>query len=310
MSGCLKACQALSEAITPVVDAKNLRFVDPFGICLLGATFHKLQRQGKQVNVIGLSPELAGYLQRMDLFQNVLINGKSHSVDLRHNRSDALVELTCLRDHHAVDHTANRLSKAIVGKLPEVDPNEKPDEMTGMTTAERYQDPIQYSLSELLENALTHARRSGHSHACVWVASQYYPRTDEIKCAVVDDGCGFLETLKSHPKLSSHTHHSAILAAMQPRVSCNRALGIRSDTVNQGVGLTTTCRITLAAGGGMLIASGDALHATASSKTRTGSFWTGVAISMNFYRQKLPDVRYRELLPPFDAAQLPPLRFE
>ena len=50
-------------------------------------------------------------------------------------------------------------------------------------------------------------------------------------------------TLREHATLRdlpSKTDLEAILAALRPRVSCNRDLGIFNDSVNQGIGLTTT----------------------------------------------------------------------
>jgi len=310
-TACLKACHDLMACTEPVVDASQLVFVDPFGICLLGATFCRLRALGRTVRVINLNPSLAAYLTRMDLFDDVVLDGCAPAVMARHDQRHALVELTRLTEHGDVDQAANRLSKALVGQLPNIDMTAAPDEMTGMTPAETYQEPLQYALSELLENALTHARRAGRRDASVWVASQYYPKAGLIRCAVVDDGCGFLETLRTHRELLAPTHLAAILAAMRPRVSCNREVGVSSDSINQGVGLTTTCRIAEAAGGGLIIVSGDAVHSTyASSRDHTCDYWQGVAISLTCQRQRLPDVRFRDLLPPRDGRPLPPLRFE
>lgn len=296
-----------------VVEANALQYADPFGMAVLGASFNAVLRQGHEVHVRGLSPEIRTYLERMNVFDGVSLELSELSGRARNDRSDSLVELTSLRDSRQVDVVAGRLATALIGRIPGVDFDEEPDEMTGFRAVDRLTDPLQYALSELLENALTHARRTGLRDAGVWVASQYYKSSGRLSIGVVDDGCGFLATLRHHSELTAATDHAAILAALKPRVSCNRDLGVMSDTVNQGVGLTTTSRIAAAAGGKLLLVSGNGAHDTGGSLS--GSLganlnWQGVAIAMECRRNLLSAVRFRELLPPLD--ELPParLRFE
>ncbi len=170
---------------------------------------------------------------------------------------------------------------------------------------------IQYVLSELLNNALTHAQRHGFTgKARVWTAAQYYPSSDKVRLAVADTGCGLLATLKGHPQLESDTHFAAISAALQPRVSCNRNLGVREDTVNEGVGLTTVHRIVDRSAGDMLVLTGNAYQ-----RQRRGGLllcnaeWRGVAIAVEMRRESLRGLRIAELLPQGDTMP-PELRFE
>jgi hypothetical protein len=258
-----------------------------------------------------LNAQLSGYLQRMDVFHGVELVDCPPIQGQRHDRADALVEVTRLEQRRDVDSAALRLTRALVGRMPVANPNEQPDEMTGYTEADRLAEPIQYAFNELLENALTHARRAGYGNACVWVACQYYPSSDLVRLGVVDNGCGFLATLRGHPALHQETHLAAILAALQPRVSCNRDLGLRADSVNQGVGLTTTQRIAASAGGRLYIASGDAIHSAASYRHLAGgACWQGVAIALVCKRQRLPEVHLRDLLPPLEPQPRVRLRFQ
>jgi len=307
------ACRLLLDGEgDATVDASPLRFADPFGLAMLGATFFMVRQQGRRVRVCGLSADMAGYLNRMDVFEGVELVKCALPVTDRNNRSDALVELTRLDNHNHVDDAAYRLAKSLIGGIPGVDPDEPPDEMTGLTAFDKLMEPIQYALSELLENALTHARRQGYRDACVWVASQYYPSRGLIRLGVVDNGCGFLATLRSHPDLRRETHHEAILTALRPRISCNRDLRMGMESANQGVGLTTTCRIAEHARGRLVIVSGDAVHGTSgeSGTMLDGATWQGVAIAMECRRGRLPDIRFRELLPPYEAQNIVKLRFE
>lgn len=295
-----------------VVDASRLCFADPFGLALLGATFHMVRQQDRTVRVRGLSAVMSGYLARMDVFEGVILEDCAPRQTQRHHRGDALVELTRLDSQRGVADTAFRLAQALVGHIPGVDPNEPPDEMSGFTAFDRLVEPIQYALNELLENAMTHARRQGFANASVWIASQYYPKKDLIQLGVMDNGCGFLASLRGHSELRREHHLDAILTALKPRISCNRDLRLNMDSVNQGVGLTTTCRIAEHAGGRLVIVSGDAIHDTSGrSGLLTGSaFWQGVAIAMECRRGRLTSIRFRELLPPLDSQLTVRLRFE
>jgi hypothetical protein len=304
----ISVCQEILESADVAdINAMHLRFVDPFGMAMLGACFDEARRKGCLIRVHQLSPDLSGYLQRMDVFTGVELIDSSTNNGTRWDRSGSLVELTRVSERSAVGDVAYRLAQAMIGRA---DPNEVPDEMTGYTAYDRLVDPLQYALNELLENALTHARR-GNKDACVWLASQYYPKKGIIRLGVVDNGCGFLESLKTHVKLQRKHHLDAILLALQPRVSCNRDLGLRSDSVNQGVGLTTSCRIAEHAGGRMILASGNAMHSTSGySGVSSGAYWQGVGVAIEVNRSKLAEVRIGELLPSLDDIPAVKLRFE
>ena len=274
-------CQTIQDAEGDVsIDAAALRFADPFGLALLGATFQQLSAWGQKVIVSHLRADVGAYLQRMDVFPGVELRDCAPVGRRRHDRRDALVELTCITDRGAVGDAAQRLTSALIGAIPDLCLADAADEMSGLTRADRVGIPIGYVLSELLENSLTHARRAGYGAAQVWVAGQYYPTKNLFRLAVADNGCGFLATLREHPELRHQTHRDAILTAMKPRVSCNRDLGVREDTENQGVGLTMVVRIAQASGGKSLIVSGNGCHDPARSVAGLpeGVSWQGVAI--------------------------------
>jgi hypothetical protein len=275
----LHLCRALRSAEEPVVhaDASALRWVDPFGMCLLAATCQQLEALETRLELHGLSNEVGGWLARMDFFRHCpVIVGIPLDQHRRWDRADALMELCRIEDAAVVDQRARALAQALVGHVPGMDSNEAPDEMTGLTTQNRFTDPLQYVLSETLENALTHGRRNGYGHGRVWVASQYYPSKDVVRLGLVDNGCGFLASLRNHPQLPVATHAAAIQTALIPRVSCNRDVGLMGDSINQGVGLTVTKEIVRAAMGRMTLVSGDSLvrlHPRTSQPAETVDYW-------------------------------------
>lgn len=311
MTFCQKILNTTEGSID--IDAQNLKFIDPFGIALLGACFYEIKARGQNIRVYRIINSLSSYLQRMDLFKEIELIECQPENGNRQNRGDALVELTMLSQHNEVGNASHRLAKAIIGSNGDIDPNEPEDEMSGFNAFDRLVEPLQYALNELLENSLTHARRNGNGDASVWIASQYYPSNGSIRLGVVDNGCGFLESLRNHQSLQNKRHLNAILLALQPRISCNRDLGLRSDTINQGVGLTTSCRIVEHAGGSLVLISGNSMHSTSGLSSESADescYWKGVGIAIECERARLSDVRFRELLPPLDDIAPVRLRFE
>ena len=311
--GLCGAALAAKDSVT--LEARALRFADPFGLAMLGSTFYMLQQRRQTVRVAGLSDAVGGYLQRMDVFEGVELVDCALPRGQRHDQTDSLVELTRLDQRSQINRAANQLAEALVGRMPDIDPNEPCDEMSCVNTADRITIPISYALTELLNNAMSHARLKGHGDACVWVASQFYRGNGRLQLAVVDNGCGILETLREHAALRDlprKTDLDAILAALRPRVSCNRDLGVISDSTNQGIGLTTTARIAEHAGGRLLVVSGAGCHDPLgrSHRMTNSARWQGVAVALECSRDALLNVRIRELMPPIEGMPPLHLRFE
>ena len=297
------------------LDCTNVNFVDPLGMTVLAATLEPLCKQ-RSVCMPWLSTAITGYMERMGFFNDIPVLGVSFSQNQnRHDQHSNSLEITRLDNADKSEEVADQLATVIVGKIIGRDPKpinfNEPD-----TEYNQYYRPLRYALSELIENALTHARREGAFHTQVWVAAQYYQdhqNDGRIQVAVVDNGCGFLATLQHHAEIREKTHAEAIRVALKPKVSCNRDIGPFGESVNEGVGLTTTVRIAKATGGSVYIASGDAMFMDvelSSVKRRdqvqplTGR-WNGVAISATFVCQKLPEIRIEELLPPVEQPKLP-----
>lgn len=280
-----------------VLDASDLEFIDPHGLTVLGALLSPIK--DRRISMPWLSNNYAGYLDRMDFFKHCDIQDVEIPDWKRYPHPETLVELTCITDASKTDEIANKLADAITGRLTSATPDAELDDQ-GKNQYYRFRYPLWYSLSELLENAVTHAKMHGCLRANVWVAAQYYAGNKEVKLSVVDNGCGFLKTLSSTPELSEHTHLGAIRTALKERVSCNRDSPYILGHGNQGVGLTTTMRIANSAKGKLLIASGNAYLETAGMRGSIlpdGGLWNGVAIALSCRRNALPSVNVRKLLP-------------
>lgn len=289
-----------SDDLNIVLDASEVKFIDPHGIAVLGALLSPLR--DRNISMPWLSVNYAGYLNRMDFFQHCNIDGVNIPEWSRHPHPDRLVELTCITDSTKTDEIANKLADAITGRLTRATPDENLDS-EGKNQYLRFRYPLWYSLSELLENAVTHARTHGFLQSNVWVAAQYYEGNKEVKMSVVDNGCGLLKSLYKEPELRDKTHLSAIRTALMERVSCNRNSPYIYGHANQGVGLTTTMRIANGARGKLMIASGNAYLETATMRGSilpSDGLWNGVSIAFSCRRHALPGISVRKLLPDTD----------
>lgn len=264
---------------------------------------------GRVIRMPWLKRSTTSYLERMDFFERIEVSDVDIPTNrIRHDRRASLLEIQRIFGNEAsepvADQLATTIASTILGRPPKPFSFASPD-----TEHEQYYLPLRYSLSELIENASTHARRNGRSNAGVWIASQYLRSPEKIQIAVIDNGCGFLSTLRDHPELPEKTHSSAILTALKPKVSCNRDYGPFLESVNEGVGLTTTVRIAKATSGTVHIVSGDALvleTTTGTLKRRDRATtlpatWEGVAISITFEPARLPGVKVRDHLPPVEG---------
>lgn len=288
-----------------VLDASELAFIDPLGLAALRAT---LESQGPDRDFVirYMGARMVSYLARMEFFEGLNVEG----YDVQSGRNpqgepDNCVELLKLTGADQSEEVASRLVYAMTGVAR--DPNSA-DEM------EPFRRPLEYALKELLENALSHAKREGNVGSSVWVACQHFLSPGTVRLAIVDNGCGFLATLKNHAKLRDRTHGAAIEAALMERVSCNRGpnVGYESEAQNQGVGLTTTAKIAAAADGALVIVSGDAWVRTdcGLEAQLNNSNWKGVAIAFSCKREMLPQVDIPTLLPKVDALLDDEINFE
>lgn len=281
-----------------VCDASQLQFVDPVGLCLLAATCHQLANAGKNLRLEGLSPAIVDYLARMDLFKACGIEYQENFT--RHDRRTDLVEI-CVADKAAEgEQLASKIVTALVGATPDYNPHAKPDEMTGYLPHDYLHLPLHYIFSELLENALTHAKRAGYKYARVWVAAQYYKRMDRIRLAVLDNGCGLLRSLERHPSLPERSHAAAVQLAFEPRVTCNPDLELHpNETANQGVGLTVVREIVAQGRGELRLVSGDALFEQKRGllpRIHQISPWQGAVLALEFKRELLRQVNVKQII--------------
>lgn len=294
------AAYAISNLIDSgqfAVDASKLKFVDPFGMCFLASAGLKLSERGEKLHLVNLDKNLASYLSRMDVLGDFVSTDTPVGEIKRNDLSRQLLEVFHLHDENQIDDTANRLTEAIIGSVG-LDNDAPLDEMTCLNDVDRIKIPFLHLMSELLGNSLSHGKKFNHSKSSSFVASQYYKKHDIIAFSVIDNGCGFLETLKWHRDLKIQTHANAIELALQAKISCNPAVGVYTDTSNAGVGLTISSEIAKHSLGKMMIMSGDAMTTLDSDRILRSKvpYWQGVAISVIMRKSPLMGIKFFDLV--------------
>lgn len=298
------------ESQAVVIDAARLRFVAPLGICGLAAGCHVLHERGQAVRIVGLSNSLENFFDRMDVFKYCHIEHEPRVA--RAPMEDALVEVRCLATEGEANDVAVAIGNAMTGRI--MRGQDDPEDPEGMQPrlSERLSLPLNYVLSELLDNAVTHARRDGFGGAQVWVAANYYPSQGLVRMAVVDNGCGFLRSLAGHEKVRGNpTDRHAIATALEPFVSCNREVGILDSSANQGIGLTVSRDIAAASDGHIEVFSGSGGVCTRPQRRFEGlPYWQGSALDVCLSRNRLLELDLRRIVGPYQREPRPRLRFQ
>ncbi|HWV58356.1 MAG TPA: hypothetical protein VNZ57_12960 [Longimicrobiales bacterium] len=172
-----------------VLDARRLRWVDPFGMVGLLAVGAVVGRKGKRPHLIlPETGDVISYLGRMEFFEHAASIFDLHGGVGRHNGeawSDVLLEITPVRSHddvHAVVDRVHARASLILSRQLDYP----------------LREAFQFSviLSEVCQNIIEHSGAGG------WVATQTYNWARRlgrkvVVIAVMDLGLGFRGSLAS-----------------------------------------------------------------------------------------------------------------
>lgn len=294
------------------INAGRLKYVEPLGICLL-AIFLKLAEERQiKVAALDIDERLEGFLNRMEFFSSLPNLSYSKQTEKRAFASTtALMELQVLNKESQVENVANLIAEAIIQGINIFS---KEDDGMRCSPSEMAQANVAYIFNEILSNSLTHGQNRGFKNSWAAAAAMYYSETHEIVISIVDNGCGLLETLKGHSKMSDPTsHRAAIELALQPGVSCNKDLGVFYDTKNQGIGLTVCTELATRSGGSFSLFTGDACLRSGESPIsvlREIDFWQGAGVSFRLNCKNLADLSVPQILKSIPGYQpVPGLNF-
>lgn len=297
------------------LDCRSLKWVDPAGLCLFRHWIESLNHRNVRVCLLNLPLNIESFMRRMDVFQhapNLTFEDRTSRYG-RNALEHILVEVRDVTDQREADETASRIAETIIARIP-ISHEPDPDGMRP-SDADRAHNTVSYVFSEILGNALSHGRRRGYGHAHAKVAAQYFGRSKRLQIAILDDGCGLLESLRGHPKLEGEgTDARAIQAALLPRVSCNRELELGLDSSNQGIGLTVSTRLALDTGGQFTIYSGSAAYnetATGGQREWHTPGWQGTGVILEFSTDRLASVDVTDVVTALPGyREEPMLNFE
>ncbi|SOD70717.1 hypothetical protein SAMN05892883_0373 [Jatrophihabitans sp. GAS493] len=199
-----------------LLDLRQARFVDPFGLVALAALTDDAVRAGVDVKFLApLDASCAHYLHRMgvaDLFDGFGVAHRLPAVR-RNDLGDRLFELQRFgADAEAADLLAEQVFRIFAADEP-------------ATARELYN-----SVSELANNVLEHSGESGG-----YLALQQFERSAEVIFAVSDAGCGLREALQRATSVRDDGH--AIALAVRRHVTSTGEWG-------RGVGLNGLVRRT------------------------------------------------------------------
>lgn len=190
-----------------LVDARRLRWVDPYGMLGLLAVGEVARRAGERARLqMPESPDVMSYLARMGFFEQAaaiyeLHGGGRRSAD---GSSDVLLEITPVKSHMDVHQIVDRVNERALAILTR---------QLHYPLKEAFQFSVM--LSEVCQNIIDHAEAGG------WVATQTYNWARRlgrkvVSIAVMDLGVGFYGSLASEHAArygDRWSHASALEAA-------------------------------------------------------------------------------------------------
>lgn len=95
---------------------------------------------------------------------------------------------------------------------------------------------VTFAVREILRNCVEHARSFDF-----WYAGQYWPNSNTVEVAILDEGIGILESLRSNPEhMRVETELDAIKLALRPGITGVTKPQRRGDYANSGYGLYMT----------------------------------------------------------------------
>jgi anti-sigma regulatory factor (Ser/Thr protein kinase) len=189
---------AMVEGLEPeagtrvLLDARHLRFADPFGMLGLLALGEYIKRSG-EVAILQLpeAADVVGYMARMDFFDHARDLFEIHGAIARKRQddtggSDVLLEITAVNSHQDVHGVVDRVNRRAMDILT-----------TQLNYPKLQAGQFSVILSEVCQNIIEHAEAGG------WVATQTYTYKKRLGgrkvviIAVMDLGIGFRASLTS-----------------------------------------------------------------------------------------------------------------
>ena len=204
--------------------------VHPMVLAMVAAAGADARLKGGAVRVSPTPARSLHYLVRMGLYEHLGVLAPTAVV--AHEPAGRFIPLAQIR-------TTDELGQFIVDMVP-------------LLHAPEHAGPIKYVVSELVRNALEHARSATGAFVC----AQYFRSTNRLSIGVADTGRGIRESLSESHLVRSDL--DGIHKALQPGIT-GTSTRFGGNEYNAGAGLFFTRAIARASRNFFVVYSGDAL---------------------------------------------------
>ena len=253
------------------LDLSDLKFITPTGLVWLESL---CRANHESVEIIRpKSADVEMYLSRMRFYE--------------------MIGLSTMREYKASDdkdrfYALTRIEQALSSTSADDIVRQ-----VGATLSPEHQvmkELLYYCVGELVANVRQHASGPGV------IASQYFPKNDQVELAVADTGIGILTALQGNPILREEvrTDKEAVLAAKKARISGKTFPSTTyHNRQNMGVGLYLLSRIAASTYGYMTLWSGTAYSFQDRNKPdiiREGCKFEGTLVSVRIFRHQVYSV--------------------
>jgi anti-sigma regulatory factor (Ser/Thr protein kinase) len=204
--------------------------VHPVVLAMIAAAGAEARQAGHDVRVASSPAGSLHYLVRMGLYEHLGVPAPTSVV--AHEAAGRFIPLAQIR-------TPDQLGEFIVDMVPLLHDPE-------------HAGPIKYVVSELVRNALEHARSANGAFVC----AQYFKSTKRLSIGVADMGRGIRQSLSESHAVRSDL--DGIQKALQPGIT-GTSSRFGGNEYNAGAGLFFTKSIARASRNFFVVYSGDAL---------------------------------------------------
>jgi hypothetical protein len=145
-----------------------------------------------------------------------------------------------------------------------------------------------YAIREVFRNVVEHSEA-----ASIWYCAQYWPSSDRVELAVLDEGKGILASLRENPDILLPDESSAVHAATALGVSRHRMANAQwrdaagTPHENAGCGLYVIRELTRHAGSMFILSNNDGVHFQSGGTAEYATSFRGTAVRVSLQPSRL-----------------------
>lgn len=308
----LAMCSEIQSTSGPVIalSGQDVVTLEPVGACLLAMCSRKAALKDQRIEISGMRSPLRAILRD---FSSGITFADDAGDDGGESKLGASVSRHVQTARQA-NAAANDMANYMAQFIPAEDRLEMSQDNYGLRIHHAVQPAIAYILSELLDNVFCHAATTDFREPNAWVAVQSYPAGDLMRVAVVDDGCGFLGSLRGLPENPPKNHFEATTRAFQPFLTSKGVPLLYAERRHMGLGLPVCNAISRSLDGFLHAASGNAWVERPNSVRQVNrtadAFFQGTIVALELHRRGATPNLLRDVLATFSGSADLRLRFD